>query len=165
MYFHVSDYNGLFIFNYPMPKHSFHEIKPRHLRKKWDFSTNMKVFYVFGQISNQSVPFYFFYLSLVLVYRFISSSLLRDLWPSVAKRSRSNRWNLYFHVSNDNGLFIFNYPMPTPCLARDLKNIFLFCKTQISLLWSLFVLRFLYDYIEKKAWMSFPNTRRFVIYS
>ena len=101
----------------------------------------------------------------VLVYRFISSSLLRDLWPSVAKRSRSNRWNLYFHVSNDNGLFIFNYPMPTPCLARDLNNIFLFCKTQISLLWSLFVLKFLYDYIEKKAWMSFPNTRRFVIYS
>ena len=59
----MSDYNGLFIFNYPMPKHSFHEIKPRHLRKKWDFSTNMKVFYIFGQISNQSVPFYSFYLS------------------------------------------------------------------------------------------------------
>ena len=59
----MSDYNGLFIFNYPMPKHSFHEIKLRHLRKKWDFSTNMKVFYIFGQISNQSVPFYSFYLS------------------------------------------------------------------------------------------------------
>ena len=119
----------------------------------------------FKSVSSVLFLLFVFSFAKVLVYRFISSSLLRDLWPSVAKRSRSNRWNLYFHVSNDNGLFIFNYPMPTPCLARDLKNIFLFCKTQISLLWSLFVLRFLYDYIEKKAWMSFPNTRRFVIYS
>ena len=119
----------------------------------------------FKSVSSVLFLLFVFSFAKVLVYRFISSYLLRDLWPSVAKRSRSNRWNLYFHVSNDNGLFIFNYPMPTPCLARDLKNIFLFCKTQISLLWSLFVLRFLYDYIEKKAWMSFPNTRRFVIYS
>ena len=119
----------------------------------------------FKSVSSVLFLLFVFSFAKVLVYRFISSSLLRDLWPSVAKRSRSNRWNLYFHVSNDNGLFIFNYPMPTPCLARDLNNIFLFCKTQISLLWSLFVLRFLYDYIEKKAWMSFPNTRRFVIYS
>ena len=119
----------------------------------------------FKSVSSVLFLLFVFSFAKVLVYRFISSSLLRDLWPSVAKRSRWNRWNLYFHVSNDNGLFIFNYPMPTPCLARDLKNIFLFCKTQISLLWSLFVLRFLYDYIEKKAWMSFPNTRRFVIYS
>ena len=43
---------------------------------------------------------------------------------------------MYFHVSD--------------CLAGDLNNTFLFCKTQISLLWSLFVLKFLYDYIEKK---------------
>ena len=119
----------------------------------------------FKSVSSVLFLLFVFSFAKVLVYRFISSSLLRDLWPSVAKRSRSNRWNLYFHVSNDNGLFIFNYPMPTPCLARDLNNIFLFCKTQISLLWSLFVLKFLYDYIEKKAWMSFPNTRRFVIYS
>ena len=119
----------------------------------------------FKSVSSVLFLLFVFSFAKVLVYRFISSSLLRDLWPSVAKRSRSNRWNLYFHVSNDNGLFIFNYPMPTPCLARDLKNIFLFCKTQISLLWSLFVLKFLYDYIEKKAWMSFPNTRRFIIYS
>ena len=119
----------------------------------------------FKSVSSVLFLLFVFSFAKVLVYRFISSSLLRDLWPSVAKRSRSNRWNLYFHVSNDNGLFIFNYPMPTPCLARDLNNIFLFCKTQISLLWSLFVLKFLYDYIEKKAWMSFPNTRRFIIYS
>ena len=119
----------------------------------------------FKSVSSVLILLFVFSFAKVLVYRFISPSLLRDLWPSVAKRSRSNRWNLYFHVSNDNGLFIFNYPMPTPCLARDLNNIFLFCKTQISLLWSLFVLKFLYDYIEKKAWMSFPNTRRFVIYS
>ena len=119
----------------------------------------------FKSVSSVLFLLFVFSFAKVLVYRFISSSLLWDLWPSVAKRSRSNRWNLYFHVSNDNGLFIFNYPMPTPCLARDLNNIFLFCKTQISLLWSLFVLKFLYDYIEKKAWMSFPNTRRFVIYS
>ena len=119
----------------------------------------------FKSVSSVLFLLFVFSFAKVLVYRFISSSLLRDLWRSVAKRSRSNRWNLYFHVSNDNGLFIFNYPMPTPCLARDLNNIFLFCKTQISLLWSLFVLKFLYDYIEKKAWMSFPNTRRFVIYS
>ena len=119
----------------------------------------------FKSVSSVLFLLFVFSFAKVLVYRFISSSLLRDLWPSVAKRSRSNRWNLYFHVSNDNGLFIFDYPMPTPCLARDLNNIFLFCKTQISLLWSLFVLKFLYDYIEKKAWMSFPNTRRFVIYS
>ena len=119
----------------------------------------------FKSVSSVLFLLFVFSFAKVLSYRFISSSLLRDLWPSVAKRSRSNRWNLYFHVSNDNGLFIFNYPMPTPCLARDLNNIFLFCKTQISLLWSLFVLKFLYDYIEKKAWMSFPNTRRFIIYS
>ena len=119
----------------------------------------------FKSVSSVLFLLFVFSFAKVLVYRFISSSLLRDLWPSVAKRSRSNRWNLYFHVSNDNGLFIFDYPMPTPCLARDLNNIFLFCKTQISLLWSLFVLKFLHDYIEKKAWMSFPNTRRFVIYS
>ena len=119
----------------------------------------------FKSVSSVLFLLFVFSFAKVLVYRFISSSLLRDLWPSVAKRSRSNRWNLYFHVSNDNGLFIFDYPMPTPCLARDLNNIFLFCKTQISLLWSLFVLKFLYDYIEKKAWMSFPNTRRFIIYS
>ena len=109
----------------------------------------------FKSVSSVLFLLFVFSFAKVLVYRFISSSLLRDLWPSVAKRSRSNRWNLYFHVSNDNGLFIFNYPMPTPCLARDLNNIFLFCKTQISLLWSLFLLKFLYDYIEKKpGWAS-----------
>ena len=119
----------------------------------------------FKSVSSVLFLLFVFSFAKVLVYRFNSSSLLRDLWPSVAKRSRSNRWNLYFHVSDDNGLLIFNYPMPTPGLARDLNSIFLFCKTQISLLWSLFVLKFLYDHIEKKAWMSFPNTRRFVIYS
>ena len=99
----------------------------------------------------------------VLVYRFISSSTLWDL-PSVAKTSRSNKLGLYCHVPDYNGLFIFNYPMPRPCLAKYLKNNLLFRKTKVGLLSSLFVLKFLYDYIETKAWMSFPNTRRFVVY-
>ena len=99
----------------------------------------------------------------VLVYRFISSSTLWDL-PSVAKTSRSNKLGLYCHVPDYNGLFIFNYPMPRPCLAKYLKNNLLFRKTKVGLLSSLFVLKFLYDFIETKAWISFPNTRRFVVY-
>ena len=61
----------------------------------------------------------------VLVYRFISSSTLWDL-PSVAETSRSNKLGLYRHVPDYNGLFIFNYPMPRPCLAKYLKNNLLF---------------------------------------
>ena len=113
-----------------------------------------------------SVSFNLLVLSFVkiLVYRFISSSTLWDL-PSVAKKSRLNKLGLYRHVPDYNGLFIFNYPMPRPCLAKYLKNNLLFRKTKVGLLSSLFILKFLYDYIETKAWMSFPNTRRFVVYS
>ena len=106
----------------------------------------------FKSVSSVSFPLFVFSFAKVSVYRFISSSLVRDLWPSVAKRSRSTRWNLYFHVSDDNGLFIFNYPMPTPCLAGDLKNTFIqyesaLCfrvgfKSVSSVLFLLFVLSF-----------------------
>ena len=41
-----------------------HESKPSHpKKKKWDFSTNMKALYVFGQISHHLIPFYSIYLS------------------------------------------------------------------------------------------------------
>ena len=104
--------------------------------------------------------------SKVLVHWFISSSLLWDLWPSVAKKSHSIKLSLSLPVSDYNGLLIFNYPMPTPCLAKDQKKkTSSSCKTHVRLLASLFVLKFLHDYIARKAWLSFLNARRFVIYS
>ena len=45
----------------------------------------------FKSVSSVLFLLFVFSFAKVLVYRFISSSLLRDLWPSVAKRSRSNR--------------------------------------------------------------------------
>ena len=71
----------------------------------------------------------------VLVYRFISSSTLWDL-PSVAKTSRSNKLGLYRHVPDYNGLFIFNFPMPRPCLAKYLKITYFF---------------------ENKSWIAFES--------
>ena len=45
----------------------------------------------FKSVSSVLFLLFVFSFAKVLVYRFISSSLLRDLWRSVAKRSRSNR--------------------------------------------------------------------------
>ena len=45
----------------------------------------------FKSVSSVLFLLFVFSFAKVLVYRFISSSLLRDPWPSVAKRSRSNR--------------------------------------------------------------------------
>ena len=65
-------------------------------------------------------------------------------------------------MSNYNGLLIFNYPMPTPCLAKDLKYNFLFLQNTSSNALKSICLKFLY--VETKAWLCFPNARRFVIY-
>ena len=66
-------------------------------------------------------------------------------------------------MSDYNVLFISNY---TRLATQKIwKRTFIFCKTQVRLLSSLSVLKFLYDYIETKAWLSFPNAKRFVIYS
>ena len=95
----------------------------------------------------------------VLVYRFISSSTLWDL-PSVAKTSRSNKLGLYRHVPDYNGLFIFNYPMPRPCLAKYLKNNLLFRKTKVGLLSSLFVLKVFVRLHRNKGLNELPEYQK-----
>ena len=77
----------------------------------------------FSMFSGRSqIDLFVLFFSKVLVYGFISSSLLWDLRPSVAKKSHSIKLSLSLPVSDYNGLLIFNYPMPTPCLAKDQKK-------------------------------------------
>ena len=164
----MSDYNGLFIFNYPMPKHSFHEIKPRHLGKKWDFSTNMKVLYVFGQISNQLVPFHSFYLSFPSrKFQFIGlfHHLCYEISGHLSLREVVQIDEICIFMCRMTMVYSFLITR-CPRLASQgiLTTSLSLQNTNLSPVKSVFVKVFVRLHREK-AWMSFPNTRRFVIYS
>ena len=81
-----------------------------------------------------SVPFQFIFLFLLESFSLSVYFIIYVLRspPSVSKISHSNKLKSYLHVSNYNGLLIFNYPMPTPCLAKDLKYNFLFLQNTSS---------------------------------